>query len=59
MEKEGLNYPMVLGGDGDGKGGLKVWMSREELNGCGGDGKVMVERLREKGFTGGAMKASI
>lgn len=47
VEREGLKYPMVLGDEG--KGDLRVVMGREELEGCGGDAKALVERLREKG----------
>lgn len=41
---------MVL--EEDGEGALKVVMDSEELAGCGGDVKVFVGKLREKGVLG-------
>ncbi|KAL6721673.1 hypothetical protein ACLMJK_000777 [Lecanora helva] len=59
VEKEKPKFPVVLGRGGEGKGDLRVLMDKEELAGCGGDGNVLVEKLREKGVLGGERGASL
>lgn len=51
IEEKRLGWPMVL--EEEEGGGLKVVMDSEELAGCGGDVKVFVGMLREKGVIGG------
>ncbi|KAL2049399.1 hypothetical protein ABVK25_010303 [Lepraria finkii] len=47
VEKNKLNYPMVLSGDE--KGDLRVTMDSQELASCGGNAQQFVAKLREKG----------
>ena len=51
VEEKGVGWPMVLEEEEGGE--LKVVMDSEELASCGGDVKMFVGKLREKGVLEG------